>query len=65
MDHDRFGSPWGLPFFCFCEIFRGSLGSHRRLAAFLFGELSGVLLIGGGILILGGVLCYTYLEAAK
>ena len=35
------------------------------LAAFLFGELPGALLIGGGILILGGVLYYTYLEASK
>ena len=49
----------------FCEIFHGTLGGHRRLAAFLFGELPGALLIGGGTLILGGVLCYTYLEAAK
>ena len=35
------------------------------LAAFLFGEIPGPLLIGGSLLILGGVLYYTYLEASK
>ena len=35
------------------------------LAGFLFGEVPGALLIAGSVLILGGVLYYTYLEAAK
>ena len=35
------------------------------LAAFLFGEVPGALLIAGSVLILGGVLYYTYLEAGK
>ena len=35
------------------------------LAAFLFGEIPGALLIGGSVLILGGVLYYTWLEAQK
>jgi len=35
------------------------------LAAFLFGEVPGPLLILGGILILGGVLYYTRLESGK